>query len=45
VGVAELTRGADAVALLKGAEDAVRVSKAGGRNRTTCHELAVPQPA
>lgn len=38
IGVAELPRGADAVALLKSAEDAVRVAKAAGRNRTYLHD-------
>ncbi|HEX7450623.1 MAG TPA: GGDEF domain-containing protein [Pirellulales bacterium] len=44
IGVAELPRGADAVALLKSAEDAVRVAKAAGRNRTYLHDgkRAVP---
>ena len=45
VGVAELERGSDAVALVKRAEDAVRAAKTAGRNRTFYHDGRRPQPA
>ena len=45
VGVAELERGTDAVALLKKCEDAVRAAKVAGRNRTFYHDGARPLPA
>ncbi|HJT33092.1 MAG TPA: GGDEF domain-containing protein [Pirellulales bacterium] len=45
IGVSELPRGADAVALLKSAEDAVRVAKAAGRNRTYLHDGTRAVPA
>ncbi|HVA50414.1 MAG TPA: GGDEF domain-containing protein [Pirellulales bacterium] len=45
VGVAELERGSDAVALLKKCEDAVRAAKAAGRNRTFYHDGVRAQPA
>ncbi|HWB11354.1 MAG TPA: diguanylate cyclase [Pirellulales bacterium] len=45
VGVAELDRGGDAVALLKRCEDAVRGAKAAGRNCTFYHDGRRPQPA
>ena len=45
VGVAELERGADAVALLKRCEDAVRAAKAAGRNCTFYHDGRRAHPA